>query len=256
MNLSAIEIASRKAWPALHEEELPFGVLRFAHGVSRRTNSLSLFVDARPEWSLLCKLTENFFDRFEQPAIIRVLGISAANTSADLDRYLESRGYRLVTPTQVMVCNIAQVVPATISASSNPASTVTLDAWLSAWHGLIGKSSQELEIHHRMLQRLPPNHHLLVHYENCGQPVSTGMAVCEGRLMGVFGIATAPSHRNKGYANNLVKQLINWGKKEGADTAYLQVEVANVVATSVYQSLGFREAYRYWYREKIFGDHK
>ena len=256
MNLNAIEIASRKAWPALQEAELPFGVLRFAHGVSRRTNCLSLFIGARPDWSLLCSLTETFFERFEQPAIIRLLGVPSANETAELDRFLETSGYRLVTPTRVMVCNIGPGTQAELAALSNQAIAVKLDAWLSAWHQLIGKSAHEHAIHHLMLQRLPRNHLLLVHYDSNGQPVSTGMSVCDDQLMGVFGIATALSHRNKGFARNLVQQLMNWGSSEGAATAYLQVEEANTAASSVYESLGFREAYRYWYREKQFGDHE
>jgi len=254
--MNAIEIASRNAWPALLEEELPFGVLRFAYGVSRRTNCLSLFVGARSDWAQLSSLAETFFERFEQPAIIRVLSIPCANETAELDRHLEINGYQFVTPTRVMLCNVVPSAPEELSTQSNLATSVNLDAWLSAWHELSGKSSHERAIHQLMLQRLPRNHLLLVQYDGNDQPVSSGMAVCEDQLMGVFGIATTPSQRNKGFARNLVLQLMNWGGKQEASTAYLQVEEANTAAASVYESLGFREAYRYWYREKHLGDHK
>ena len=256
MNINAIEIASRNAWPALHEEELPFGVLRFAHGVSRRTNSLSLFVGARPDWAQLSSVTETFFERFEQPAIIRVLSIPCANETAELDRYLEISGYQLVTPTRVMLCNVVPGALEEPSTQCNLVTSVKLDAWLSAWHELSGKSSHERAIHQLMLQRLPRNHLLLVQYDGNGQPVSTGMAVCEDQLMGVFGIATTLSQRNKGFARNLIQQLMNWGANQEAITAYLQVEEANTAAASVYESLGFRDAYRYLYREKHLRDYK
>lgn len=256
MNVNAIEIASRKAWPALQEEELPFGVLRFAHGVSRRTNSLSLFLGARPDWELLCDRTETFFRQFGQPAIVRVLRVPEANETADMDWFLENSGYRLITPTRVMTSSLAPAASAIPVPSNIKAAAVTLDAWLNAWHQVCGKSAHERAIHHMMLQRLPVSHHLLVNYDSNGRPVSTGMSVCEGELMGVFGIATAPSHRNRGLAKSIVQQLMNWGANEGAATAYLQVEEANTAASSVYESLGFQEVYRYWYREKHIGDNQ
>jgi ribosomal protein S18 acetylase RimI-like enzyme len=36
----------------------------------------------------------------------------------------------------------------------------------------------------------------------------------------------------------------------GADKAYLQVMQSNVAAMQLYEGLGFRAAYSYWYRVK------
>lgn len=255
MNLNAIEIASRQAWPALYEQELPFGVLRFAHGVSRRANSLSIFAGATIQWSQLCAQTEAFFQQFELPAIVRVLRASSLAESRDLDEYLAHQGYQLQTPTQVMVCDLVGIAPAKNPDQPGAIPVATLPAWLDAWHGMLGKSAREREVHQLMLQRLPDKHHLLVQHDSNGQAVCCGMAVSSGALMGVFGIATALAHRNRGCAANLVQQLLNWGAKEGARHAYLQVEEANKPAIAVYKKLGFLEEYGYWYREKPLGNY-
>lgn len=249
MDLHAIETASRQAWPALHEQELPYGVLRFARGVSRRANSLSLFVGARPDWAQLCAMTEEFFCRHQQPAIVRVLSTSITDDDDGLDRFLTRRGYRMETPTGVMTCALGAVRAGIGPEANSDIQEVPLELWLDAWHGMLGKSPHELEVHQLMLSRLRHQHHLLVQYDRVGQPLCCGMAVTIGELMGVFGVATAPTCRNRGFARNLVKRLLERGVTEGAKHAYLQVEKSNLPAIAAYEWLGFREEYSYWYRE-------
>jgi ribosomal protein S18 acetylase RimI-like enzyme len=61
---------------------------------------------------------------------------------------------------------------------------------------------------------------------------------------------TDPEKRHRGYGRRLTQVLTDSGQRAGAKTAYLQVEADNQVAHSVYASLGFKDVYSYWYREK------
>jgi ribosomal protein S18 acetylase RimI-like enzyme len=44
--------------------------------------------------------------------------------------------------------------------------------------------------------------------------------------------------------------LLSWAKQQGAQKTYLQVMLNNAPALRLYEKLGFKEAYQYWYRLK------
>ena len=72
-----------------------------------------------------------------------------------------------------------------------------------------------------------------------GVPLTTDM---------LFDIATDPSARGRGHARRLVRGLMGWARGKGAMQAYLQVTVGNDAARALYDSLGYKESYRYNYR--------
>lgn len=252
MNLIEIENASRHSWPALSEEELPCGVLRFSRGVSRRANSFNPFPGSTLEPELLLAQIERFFRDHQLPAIVRIIESHSAATAgfAAMDACLEAQQYAVMTPTSVMTLALQDHRVPRDTACNLPVPDVDLSTWLEAWYALTEKSGDELPIHHDMLARLQYPHRLLAQPEATDVWLNCGMAVVCGKLLGIFGIATAQPVRGQGLATNLVTQLLEWGASQGCDTAYLQVECANAPALGVYARLGFTEAYRYWYREK------
>jgi ribosomal protein S18 acetylase RimI-like enzyme len=80
--------------------------------------------------------------------------------------------------------------------------------------------------------------------------ISCGLGVLYSGYLGLFDIITDASYRQQGYGKLLIKNLINWGINNFAQTAYLQVMVNNIPAINLYSNLGFREQYQYWYRVK------
>jgi GNAT superfamily N-acetyltransferase len=80
------------------------------------------------------------------------------------------------------------------------------------------------------------------------EAVSCALGVLEGEFFGLFDVVTAPEHRNKGHGAALLTTMLNWAQENGARHAYLGVVELNSPARRLYDKLGFREAYRYWYR--------
>lgn len=80
--------------------------------------------------------------------------------------------------------------------------------------------------------------------------VACGLGVLERGFLGIFDIVTDWNYRNQGFGEQLVLNLLKWGKENGAKHAYLQVMLNNQPASRLYRKLGFQEIYRYWYRVK------
>ena len=68
--------------------------------------------------------------------------------------------------------------------------------------------------------------------------------------MGIFAVVVDEKLRGRGYGQAIMEQLILEAEEYGIHTAYLQVMFENTVAVNLYEKLGFKEAYQYWYLKK------
>ena len=75
-----------------------------------------------------------------------------------------------------------------------------------------------------------------------------GLGVVEGRFIGLFDLVVDKAYRHTGLGYLIVENLLRWGRKKGALTAYLQVLTDNTPALKLYEKMGFTEQYQYWYR--------
>lgn len=250
MNLMEVENAARCAWPALEEKEMPFGVLRYSRGTDRRSNSLSLYPHAKFEAGKLIGAAEKFFHERESVPIVRVVQPSGiANVAIHaMDSILELRGYEKQAPTLCMLLDLASAVEVRASSENATIESVDLESWLQAWYALTGRDLTNIDVHKALLGKSSSSHLFLLKQTIEGTLVSSGMAVYGKQSMGLFGISTASEHRNKGHALGILDSLLCWGLGQGARFAYLQVEESNEAAVNLYQKLGFRKSYSYWYR--------
>ena len=85
--------------------------------------------------------------------------------------------------------------------------------------------------------------------EREGETLSTAICVQDGELAGLFEVATAAAVRGQGFGRRVVSSALKWARMRGARTAWLQVEADNAPARALYDSLGYRELYRYHYRQ-------
>lgn len=80
-----------------------------------------------------------------------------------------------------------------------------------------------------------------------GTGSAQGRAVMMGAWMGIFDMLTEPAARRQGLGREVLWSLLAWGVARGADRVFLQAEVGNEPAQSLYSSAGFGRAYRYSY---------
>ena len=57
----------------------------------------------------------------------------------------------------------------------------------------------------------------------------------------ITNVAVLPSHRKKGIAGKLLKQLLEEAKKQNLHSIYLEVRASNIAAVTLYEHAGFKE---------------
>ncbi len=255
MNLMEIENAARCAWPALEEEQLSFGVLRYSRGTDRRSNSLSLYPHVQVENEKLISAAEKFFSTRDATSIVRIVQPNdiAPSVIDGIDSALELRGYEKQAPTISMLLDLEDMLKANVNLENGFIERVDVGSWLQAWYRLTAKDLQRINGHQAQLEGSKLSHLFLLKQGVKGDVLSSGMAVYANQSVGLFGISTANAHMKKGYAFEIVNSLLGWGVTAGARFAYLQVEESNKAAINLYQKLGFKKSYSYWYR---VGKHK
>lgn len=180
-----------------------------------------------------------------------VFKMTSASYPLGLDRTLANRGYQYQAETSVQISRLkydeGSLLPSeqTVSLSEDVS-----DEWLSSFCEMSGISGTKQQVARQMLVNTIPAKKLASVSNDAGKIVACGLAVAQGDFVGLFDIVTHREYRRRGLARQLTLALLNWGKRNGAKGAYLQVAIDNEPATRLYSSIGFDESYRYWYRVK------
>ncbi len=124
------------------------------------------------------------------------------------------------------------------------------DAWLDAFFRMSGADVKYRDTLSSILTRGPMERYL-AHIERSGKIVACGLGVREDTTVGLFEIIVDQRLRGMGLGRLITESILVWAKKAGAETSYLQVMVDNKTALALYEKLGFREEYRYWYRTSM-----
>ncbi len=248
ISVDDLETAGFNAWPAFQQLLMAGWLIRFAEGYTKRANSANYLHPSITPLDQLVSWCEQLYAARKLPSTFRLVD---RTETLPIDRFLAEQGYQAIDPSVVLQCPVAQ-----LKLPHGTSATFTLcppDSWIPihAAASRTGTSAQEL--HRRILaQVMLPR--VLGAIVVGGQPVACGMGVIDRGLFGLFDLVTHPAQRRRGYGSQLIAGLIGWAKDQGATTCYLQVTQHNQPARALYHKLGFREAYRYWYRVKPLAD--
>lgn len=237
-----IEEVCLNAWPAIRTAYCDEFLLRFADGYRRRSNSINPTRPTIGNVEEKIRKCSALFEREEMHVIFRVPTIS----DPALDRHLAARGFGAEGETITLAGAISEMPFA-------PSQDTELQSdpdqhWLDVAHRLSERTTQQSAVYRRLLDHLAIPAVFASHrYE--GEIVAVGFAAVHDGHVCFESIATNAAMRGRGFAQAMMGSLIDWGQKQGAKTACLQVEADNPPAVALYGKLGFsHEVYRYHYR--------
>lgn len=240
--LRTIEELSLNAWPCLQQILYDGWILRFADGYTKRANSVNpIYPSTQLENKI--KRCEQIYRSKNLTPIFRLTSLA----DPKLDPILENAGYLKQDVVSVQTKDLKNWQPDVISPIN--ISTELTQEWLDQFVHM-----SQLPLVHwgtltDMLQSIASETCFALLIKN-SQVVACGLGVLENASLGLFEIITAKRQQRQGYAQKLIKGILNWGKSRGAVQAYLQVQLDNQAAFNLYQKLGFQELYQYFYRIK------
>jgi N-acetylglutamate synthase len=242
MMVRQFEEISNNAWPALQTMLYDGWLLRFANGVTKRSNSVSLLYPSNldPD-EKICFCEQMFNIRKIKPCF----KITSGSIPAGIDKRLESHGYVIHSYISFQTMDITNI-PAEPLSDISIESTMTagwMDDFIRMNEFDPARKSTYISIMNQIF--LPK---CLISLARNDQTIGVGLGVAQGNFIGLFDIVVDKAYRNTGLGYLIVENILRWGRKKGAKTAYLQVLSDNFPAIRLYEKMGFNEVYQYWYR--------
>jgi ribosomal protein S18 acetylase RimI-like enzyme len=238
------EELSNNAWPALQSMQYDGWLLRFANGVTKRSNSVNMHYPSTldPEEKITyCE------ELYLGKGITPCFKVTAISDPPLIDEILEKRGYFIHSTISFQTLGITSGNTRQNDSRSFLRETAMRETWIDDFIRMNNFEPARRETYTGIMRQvITPK--CLVSLEDNGKTIGVGLGVCEGRYIGLFDLVVDPGYRKQGIGEGLVRSLVQWGAEQGAEVAYLQVLSDNLPAISLYKKLGFREIYTYWYR--------
>ena len=239
-----IEEISMNAWPALQTIHYDGWIIRFANGVTKRSNSVNSIYDSTLDINCKIAYCERLYRSKALPVCFKITEIAQPS---GLDKILETHGYNHIFDISVQLMNLNNFktdLDKNVHIIENAD-----DSWLNDYIKMNEIDLSSKPVLKKIIDQiiLPK---CLMTFKLHGLAVGCGLGVIEDKFIGLFDLVINKQYRNQGLGKMMIENILKWGKSKGADIAYLQVLVDNTPAIRLYDKVGFKEEYKYWYRIK------
>ena len=269
--IKLVEEISLNAWPS-HKMELYDGwLIRFSHNYTHRTNSVQQVGTSLVPINEKIAYCEQIYKNYHTPAIFKISPL----LDPAFDKLLEERGYQIQHTTDTMTMDFEDLVPYEpihieyeyYGRNSGLPSIITYpgdaivhlrdritDEWISGLFRLNGTTSPTLRRIVPSMYQAIPKETIAAAVEINGTMVACGLGILDRGHVGIYAVYVDASCRRRGFARAIVSAILSEGRKKGCSKAYLQCVKGNRPASRLYESMGFRTLYTYWFRSKKLED--
>jgi ribosomal protein S18 acetylase RimI-like enzyme len=238
------EELSNNAWPALQTVQYDGWLLRFGNGVTKRSNSVNMLYPSTLDPDEKIAFCEQLY---LGNGIASCFKVTAISDPTGIDAHLHDRGYFIHSTVSFRTLNHWPAIerPERDFLLESEMRPEWIDEFIRMNRFEVARRPVYVEI---MNNVLTPK--CLVSLTDKGTTIGVGLGVLGEKHLGIFDLVVDPEWRKQGIGEGLVNALLQWGRSQGAETAYLQVLSDNTDAIRLYDRIGFREIYKYWYRVK------
>ena len=186
------EEISNNAWPALQTILYDGWILRFADGVTKRSNSVNLLYPSTIDTEIKIDFCERYY---EEKCIAPCFKITTVADPDDIDRRLENRSYFIHSHISFQVLDISRI-------SGEPIQDVHIgtelkESWIGHFIRMNEFSQTRKPVYLAIMKQvLTPK--CMISLVRNRKTVGVGLGVLEGDAIGLFDIVVAKEYRNTG----------------------------------------------------------
>ena len=238
------------AFPALQIVMYDGWSVRFGGGFTYRVNCANAMYPEHLPPAEKIAYVHTLYQKSDLPMSIFKFhdGMEPARLSA-CESELDQLGYGTERSGNIFVCDLDAF-------SRQPNTEVRIesimtDQWLDGFLTMNGTADHQREAASQMLKNIAFPIAAASIWEN-GTMSACGLGVMEQGFVGLYDIFVDASCRRRGLGGDICTAIMQHGKSSGCRTAYLQCLSDNFGARKMYDQLGYRETYHYWFRTKRF----
>lgn len=248
-HIRKIEELSMNAWPSYKIELFDKWLIRFSHQYTYRTNCVEQIGESAIPVSEKVRYCEQIYAEYNTPCSFKISPV----VPGDFDCYLNSLGYDIKHVTDVMTMSLNGYKPVRSGNNNVTISDTITDEWITDLFTLNHTTNPiHLRIVPGMFKAIPKKTIVASVIKN-GRMAASGLGILDRDDLGIYAIYTSEHYRRLGYAYEICNEIIARGMEMGAGYSYLQVVKNNIPAVSLYERLGFKYDYTYWFRSKNVG---
>lgn len=242
-----LEEVSLNAWPSHKSEFYDGWLLRFSANYTHRTNSAYLIAPSTLPVDEKIKYCEQEYKHAGTPSIFKI----SPTQDPAFDNYLDKLGYVIEHKANVMTLDFKDFKERKIRNNTILSDTIT-DEWIHNLFHLNGTTDiRHLEIVPSMYKAIP-NDTIVARIDLDGKMIASGLGILERDHVGLYAIYVDKNYRSLGYGKQICEAILSKAHCNGIGHAYLQVVYENTTAQHLYETLGFKYLYTYWFRVKHF----
>ena len=261
-----MEEMSLNAWPSYRIELYDGWLLRYSHNYTYRTNAVEQIGESTIPLDEKIAYCEKIYTDVNCPTNFKIQPL----LDPEFDKILEDRDYQVRRRTDVMTLWIEDAnikketgkeyvfdnrlnLPTLVYYGDDmvvPLDAFITDEWIKGLFALNGTSDPTLRRIVPKMYAAIPKKTIAASVEIDGRMVASGLGIRDRDWVGIYAVYVSPGCWRRGYATAICSTILREAQVLGAKRAYLQAASDNRKAIHMYESLGFRHFYTYWFRSR------